>query len=173
MLYLCIIISHYLWYFNCKSFSSFFCVSFINIKLIDFFKWTPLEISLFACMGHPWFTQCHHLAVSKFSCNCYSLSKAKIKFYPWYKVVSQFKKLFIFMFDILYDIVFFRINLSIDLSCGHQITLLFWRPPDNPSSGRQITLFLWRPPDNPSSGRQITLLFWRLPDNSSLLAAAR
>ena len=190
MLYLCIIISHYLWYFNFKSLSSnFFCVnSFINIKLIDFLKWTPLEISLLACMGHPWFTQCHYLTVSKLSCNCYSLSEAKIKFYLWYIVVSQFIKLFIFMFDILYD-SFFRINLSIDLSCGHQITLilwrppanpscgrqitlLLWRPPDNTSSGRQITLLLWRPPDNPSSGRQKTLLFWWPPDNSSLLAAA-
>ena len=36
------------------------------------------------------------------SCNCYSLSKAKIKFYLWYIVVSQFIKLFIFMFNILY-----------------------------------------------------------------------
>ena len=55
-------------------------------------------------MGHPWFTQCHYLTVSKLSCNCYSLSKAKIKFYLGYipVVVSQFIKLFIFMFDILY-----------------------------------------------------------------------
>ena len=51
---------------------------------------------------------------------------------------------------------FFFSNKSIYLSCGRQITLLFWRPPYNPSSSRQITL-----------------LFWRLPDNSSLLAAAR
>ena len=160
-----------MWYFNCKSFGSiFFCVSFINIKLIDFFNGPHWKKSLLACMGHPWFTQCHYLTVSKFS---YSLSKAKIKFYLWYIVVSQFIKLFIFMFDILYDIVFSAINLSIDLSCGHQITLLFWQPPDNPCSGRQITLLSWQPPDNPSSGRQITLLFWRLPDNSSLLAAAR
>ena len=56
---------------------------------------------------------------------------------------------------------------------GRQITLLFWRPPDNPSSGRQITLLFWRPRYNSSSGRQITLLFWRLPYNSSLLVAAR
>ena len=147
---------------------------FINIKLIDFFKWNPLEnkpFGLYGWQGHPWFTLCHYLTVSKFSCNYYSFSKAKIKFYLWYIVVSQFIKLFIFMF--LYDIVFFRINLSIDLSCGHQITRLFWWPPDNPSIGRQITLLLWRPPDKPSSGCQITLLFWRLPDNSSLLAAAR
>ena len=149
-------------------------------------------------MGHPWFTQCHYLRVSKFSCNCYSLSKAKIKFYLWYIVVSQLINLFIFMFDILYIslifeaylTLFFLSNKSIYLSCGRQITLLFWRPPYNPSSGRQITLFFWRPPDSPSSGRQITLLFWqppdspssgrqitvlfwRLQDNSSLLAAAR
>ena len=51
-----------------------------------------------------------------------------------------------------------RWNLSIDLSCDHQI---------------HVTLLFWRPPDNPSIGRQITLLLWRLPDNSSLLAAAR
>ena len=38
------------------------------------------NLSLLAFMGHPWFTQCHYLTVSKFSCNCYSLSKAKIKF---------------------------------------------------------------------------------------------
>ena len=67
--------------FQLQKFKLNFFVSFINIKLIDFFKWTPLEISLLACMGHPWFTQCHYLTVSKLSCNCYSLSKAKIKFY--------------------------------------------------------------------------------------------
>ena len=66
---------------SAKVLAQFFCVSFINIKLIDFLKWIPLEISLLACMGHPWFTQFHYLTVSKFSCNCYSLSKAKIKFY--------------------------------------------------------------------------------------------
>ena len=130
-------------------------------------------------MGHPLFTQCHYLKVSKFSCNCYSLSKTKIKFYLWYIVVSQFIKLFIFIYVwhfvylthiwSVFDIAFFRINLS----CGRQITLLFMRPPYNHSSGRQITLLFWRPPDNPSSGCQITLLFWRLQDNSSLLAAAR
>ena len=149
-------------------------------------------------MGHPWFTHCHYLRVSKFSCNCYSLSKAKIKFYLWYIVVSQLINLFIFMLDILYislifeayfTLLFFS-NKSIYLSCGRQITFFFWRPPYNPSSGRQInllfwqppdipssssqiTLLFWRPPDNPSSGRQITVLFWRLQDNSSLLAAAR
>ena len=64
-------------------------------------------------------------------------------------------------------------NKSIYLSCGRQITLLFWPPPYNPSSGRQITLLFWRPRDNSSSGRQITLLFWRLPYNSFLLATAR
>ena len=151
-------------------------------------------------MGHPWFTQCHYLRVSRFSCNCYSLSKAKIKFYLWYIVVSQLINLFIFMFDILYishkfeaylTLFFFRINLSIYLaaaryivtllfwrppynpSSDRQITLLFWRPPDSPSSGRQITLLFLQPPDSPSSGRQMTVLFWRPQDNSSLLAAAR
>ena len=148
-------------------------------------------------MGHPWFTQCHCLTVSKFSCNCHSLSKAKSKIYLWYIVVSQFIKLFIFMFDIFIFNSYLKLiwhcfypNKSIYLSCHRQITLLFWRPPYNPSSGRQITLLFWRPPynpsssrqitllfwrlpDNPSSGSQITLIFWRLPDNSSLLAAAK
>ena len=41
----------------------------------------PIGNKPLAFMGHPWFTQCHYLTVSKLSCNCYSLSKEKIKFY--------------------------------------------------------------------------------------------
>ena len=137
---------------------SFFCVSvffrFFSLlfSLFSFrffsFRFFSFLFVFFRFSVYRYPKQCHYLTVSKFICNCYSLSKAKIKFYLWYIIVSQFKKLFIFMFDILYDIVFFRINLSIDPSCGHQITLLFWWPPDNPSNGRHA-------------------------DNSSLLAAAR
>ena len=57
-----------------------------------------MEISLLAFMGHPWFTKCHYLTVSKLSCNCYSLSKAKnqiLSVIHVQTVGSQFIKLFI------------------------------------------------------------------------------
>ena len=109
--------------FQLQKFKVNFLVLVLLISnLLIFVKWTPLEISLSAFMGHPWFTQRHYSTVSKF--NCCSLSKAKIKYYLWYIVVSQFIKLFFLcltcctFYSYLWLVrhCFYRINLSIYLA---------------------------------------------------------